>query len=132
MDNSPLGKQLDLRLVEKQNAFNGTRRFITVFTEAHHFFFSFADDFSSRSRTLLFRIHFNSILPFTPRSVQLSRSFMSSHQNMHIFSVFPYVLDTQPIASSFNREIISAKKYQLSFLTAQISPVPCYFVPIRT
>jgi hypothetical protein len=37
-----LGKQLDLRLVEKQTAFHGTRRFITVFTAAHHFFFSFA------------------------------------------------------------------------------------------
>jgi hypothetical protein len=56
------------------SAIYGTKSFVTMFTIARQWFLSWATRVQS-TPTLLFKIHFNTILPPTPRSFGRSLSF---------------------------------------------------------
>ena len=55
------------QLVKKFPAFYGTRRFITAFTSARHLYLSWATSTQTAPSSYFFNIHFNIILPSTPR-----------------------------------------------------------------
>ena len=69
-----LGKQLP--------AFYGSRKLITVFTIACHLLLSWARSLHSTPQFSSLNIHFNIILPATPRSFAWSLSFIFLHQNL--------------------------------------------------
>ena len=74
-----LEKRIGSQLVKKWPAFYGARRFITAFTTARHLSLS-ATSIQSMSPSHFLKIHFNIILPATPKSLKWSVSLRFLHQ----------------------------------------------------
>ena len=84
--------------------------------------------------TEFFKIHFNIILPFMPRSFTLSLSLRFAHRNLYapLFSL-PYVLHSPPISSSwvYHSNNIWWGEQLMQLLVMKSSPVHCYLVSFR-
>jgi hypothetical protein len=85
-----------VQLLENFPALYGTRRFITVFTNALHWSLSWARSIQS----YLSKIHFNIVHPPTPWFSQWSLSIWLSHQYLYVFLFSRFVLHALPISSS--------------------------------
>ena len=90
-------KRTDPQLVKNFPAFYGTRRFITAFTTACHLFLSWARSTYSMPPCHFLKIHFNIILPYTPKSSKWSLSLRSHHQTPLCTSRLPYVPHALPM-----------------------------------
>jgi len=99
------------QLLKKFPAFYGTRRFITAFTNARHLSLSWVRPIQSMPPSHFLKIHFNFILPSTPRYFEWSLSIRSPHQSPVCTPYFlPYVLHN-PHISFFS--IWSPKQYMV-------------------
>ena len=82
---SPCSKVLQklevYQLFTKFPAIYGTRRFITAITSTHHLSVFSARSIQSMPPTHFLKIHFNVLIPSTPRSTKWSASLRSHHQN---------------------------------------------------
>ena len=67
--------------VEKIPIFRGTRRFITVFTTAHHLLLYWARSIYSMNPSYSLKIHLNIILQFPPRTSKRFPAFRFANQN---------------------------------------------------
>jgi hypothetical protein len=77
-------------LEKKFGKFHGNRRFITAFTRARHLSLNRDRSIQSMPRSHFFKVHYNIILPYTPRSSKWSLSLFPAKPCMH-FSCLPYV-----------------------------------------
>jgi len=76
------------QIVKKPTAFYGTREFITAFTRARHLSLCQINTAHASPYHSL-KIHFNSILPFTPKSSKRSLYLMFTHQYPVCTSTLP-------------------------------------------
>ena len=110
--------------VKKFPAFYGTQRFITAFTTARHLSLSSARSIQSMSPSHFLKIHFNIILPATPKSSKWSVSLRFLHQNCVSTAPVPQTCYMfRPYYSSFdNRNNTWWAEHITKLLVMQSSP----------
>ena len=86
-----LEKLNNFQLVKKFPVFCGTQKFITAFASARHLSLSRADQ-SMPPPSHFLKVHFNIILPSTPRSSKLSLSLGFPHQHPICTSPLPHTI----------------------------------------
>lgn len=100
--------------------------------------FTTATHLSDQSRVcpaIVFKVHFNIMLPYMPRFSKCSLSFSLPHRNtMHFSSPPPYMAHAPPVLyiliwSTNNMYLKSSIYYET--VHCSVLPISCYFLPFR-
>jgi len=131
-----LQKLTGFQLVKKFSAFHGTRRFISVFTSAHHLSLSWASSIQSMPP------HPNSCRSILILSSLLclglpSRLFPSGFPTKTLYtSLFYHISATCPahliLLDFITRTILGEEYTSLPPSLCSFSQLPCYLVPLRS
>jgi hypothetical protein len=121
VEQSPSWEVIANQLVKNFPVFNETRRFITAFTTACYLSLSWARSIQSTPLSYFLKVHFNIILPPSPKSSKLRLCFRLPHQNplctspicqtCHILSTNSFFLILSPekyLVSSYDQKVYHA------------------------